>query len=747
MSGILTSFIGRVASVVTDAYFNLVTLLLPGNGTNGAQNNTFLDSSTNNFTITRNGNATQGTFSPFSQTGWGVYFDRGRLTTTLTGKSAGTGSVTYELFFYSALRDAAVSSSSALFNSRTGATGADGIDCRIEVNNAISITTSALTLFTSASNLVALNRWYHLAIVRNGTTNWTVYLDGVSVGTFTNSINLSSVDLRLGDQGNNDWLKGYISNFRYTRAAVYTSSFAVPTTALGVIANTEFLGCASNRFNDLSANNFTVTPSVGNGTGPYVQAFSPFAPTAAYSAATVGGSGYFDGTGDFLLTTGTLSFTGQFACEAWFYRTLSGGSQRTIFALNQSVNNGFGSLRVDTDSGNTALNITASIGTSGSAWAATISFNSAYAVNAWNHVLVTRDASNVVRLFINGVLRGNATVSGTLYSSLNNHLIGGNYVAGPAVGNPFQGYIGDTRIINGSIPTEYQTSSTTSGTTIFTPPSAPLTTSSQGATSGNVTLLTNFTNAGITDATAKNDLETVGNAQISTTQSKFGGSSIAFDGTGDYLQLPSSQTFAMGGGDWTVEMWLYPNSIASLQGLLSFGSSAWRFFLNNSGLWFLNGSGSIIQTGQSIIATGQWYHVAVCKSGSSVRIFLNGSQVGSTGTDSNTYAAATAYIGSEAAGSYLNGYIDDLRVTRFSRAASGTSSSISGTTLTVGGTVTGTFAVGMVISGTSVTSGTKITAFGTGTGGAGTYTVDTSQTVSSTTITGYPLPTAALPLQ
>ena len=48
-----------------DPYFYDVTLLLSGDGTNGGQNNTFLDSSTNNFTITRNGNTTQGSFSPY----------------------------------------------------------------------------------------------------------------------------------------------------------------------------------------------------------------------------------------------------------------------------------------------------------------------------------------------------------------------------------------------------------------------------------------------------------------------------------------------------------------------------------------------------------------------------------------------------------------------------------------------------------------------------------------------------------
>lgn len=59
---------------------------------------------------------------------------------------------------------------------------------------------------------------------------------------------------------------------------------------------------------------------------------------------------------------------------------------------------------------------------------------------------------------------------------------------------------------------------------------------------------------------------------------------------------------------------------------------------------------------------------------------------------------------------------------------------ISGTTMTVSAVTSGTVLVGAVITGTGVTAGTRIVGYGTGTGGAGTYTVDTSQTVSSTTI-------------
>ena len=68
---------------------------------------------------------------------------------------------------------------------------------------------------------------------------------------------------------------------------------------------------------------------------------------------------------------------------------------------------------------------------------------------------------------------------------------------------------------------------------------------------------------------------------------------------------------------------------------------------------------------------------------------------------------------------------------------------ISGTTLTVSAVTSGTLYVGQTIQGTGVTANTMITALGTGSGGTGTYTVSTSQTVASTTL--YALNFAQLP--
>ena len=83
---------------VADPQFNYVTALLHGDGTNGAQNNTFVDSSSNAFTITRNGYATQGSFSPYG-TLWSNYFDGSTSYLTWTSGSSvafGSGNFTVE---------------------------------------------------------------------------------------------------------------------------------------------------------------------------------------------------------------------------------------------------------------------------------------------------------------------------------------------------------------------------------------------------------------------------------------------------------------------------------------------------------------------------------------------------------------------------------------------------------------------------------------------------------------------------
>jgi hypothetical protein len=203
-----------------------------------------------------------------------------------------------------------------------------------------------------------------------------------------------------------------------------------------------------------------------------------------------------------------------------------GGSYRRLFSL------GVGQTAGAIDVYSTGSTTYVSISGGGITFSSSSILNSAY-----NHFAITRSGTSV-RIFANGSQVASATDSTDLNSASSNTSFVGALNA--TAGN-FLGYIADFRVLKG---TALYTSS-------FTPPTAPLTAIS------NTQLLLNYTNAGVIDNAMMNNLETVGNAQISTTQSKWGGSSIAFDGTGDYLVGASNPQIAVGSGDFTIEMWIY----------------------------------------------------------------------------------------------------------------------------------------------------------------------------------------------
>jgi hypothetical protein len=204
-------------------------------------------------------------------------------------------------------------------------------------------------------------------------------------------------------------------------------------------------------------------------------------------------------------------------------------------------------------------------------------------------------------------------------------------------------------------------------TSAFTPPTAPLTAIT------NTSLLLNFTNAGILDNAEMNNLETVGNAQISTAQSKFGGGSMLFDGSGDWLTAPNSKGLYIGSGDFTIEGWLYLNATGATKGIVSqFNSNGtgpgWTLYIKTTNvLEFYGGSGTVTVTGTAAIAATTWTHFAVVRSGSTITIYVNGT-AGGTATNSSFSddTSALVYVGGRAdsASLALNGYIDDLRITK-----------------------------------------------------------------------------------
>ena len=177
----------------------------------------------------------------------------------------------------------------------------------------------------------------------------------------------------------------------------------------------------------------------------------------------------------------------------------------------------------------------------------------------------------------------------------------------------------------------------------------------------------------ITDSSGSPKVVTaVGNAQISTAQSKFDGSSIAFDEAGDYLQLPSSTDFVLGTGDFTIEAWLYPLGFAGAPNYNNYGpifdnrsqdiqvNILFTFFGSSAPVLVVNGNARITGTA---ISTDDWTHIALCRAGGATRMFINGSQAGSTYTDSNNYTGSAFKIAA-GTGGFFNGYIDDYRITK-----------------------------------------------------------------------------------
>jgi hypothetical protein len=167
----------------------------------------------------------------------------------------------------------------------------------------------------------------------------------------------------------------------------------------------------------------------------------------------------------------------------------------------------------------------------------------------------------------------------------------------------------------------------------------------------------------------------VGNAQISTTQSKYGGASGYYDGSTGYLSLTGNSSFQFGTGDFTVEAWVYISAnAANQQTFLDTRGTAtatpFTFGIYQSKLAFYDGT---MRQSSATITTGQLYHFAACRSGGTLRLFINGvSYYSASSTTNFTTGANSIYIGRgfDAAAYYTNGFIDDLRITKYARYTS-----------------------------------------------------------------------------
>ena len=167
-----------------------------------------------------------------------------------------------------------------------------------------------------------------------------------------------------------------------------------------------------------------------------------------------------------------------------------------------------------------------------------------------------------------------------------------------------------------------------------------------------------------------------GNAQLDTAQSKFGGASLLLDGSGDYLSLDGSSDFAFGTGDFTIDCWIWRDGgtggneeFYDSRGVGDAGTNSPVIYVSSDGKlhWFANGN---LIDSTTTVSTGAWHHVAVARSGTNTKLFLDGVQEGSTlSSDTRNYLNAAnrpliGVAGPGPGGNDWKGWIDELRVSK-----------------------------------------------------------------------------------
>jgi hypothetical protein len=449
-----------------DQYFSSVSGLIVGEGANGNNNRTYLDSTGSN-TITAIGLAIQqGTFSPFAKYTYAPYnpvrrggsvFFTGALNNYLflpdsAALELGNGNFCIEFFIY----PTSVSGISALMVKRANAAGfgpfaivrnSTSIQVSMSSNGTTNDVANAVTIGT-----VAVDTWYHIALYRVGTAIYgsvggtVTTVNGSTSATLIN--NTSSIF--IGADSASQVYTGYISSLRMVvGSSVYTSSnFTPPTLPLTAITNTQLLMNFTNAFIYDAAQNTTlntigtaglstsltkwggVSMSFPAGNGNYIQ--SVLAPNLAMGA-------------------------GIFTVDFWVYQP----STLTSYIFEVYSNNvGRFTARINT-------NRTITLLTDGLGIMVTSTNTITYAT--WTHIAIMRTSDNDLGIYINGIRANTVTAIAINFTSNGGFAIGGLYTTAQTGGSG--GFnLEDLRFTAGLL--RFATSATLSAQA-FTPPNGP----------------------------------------------------------------------------------------------------------------------------------------------------------------------------------------------------------------------------------------------------------------------------------
>jgi len=570
----------------------------------------------------------------------------------------------------------------------------------------------------------SLNTWYHVAVVRQGSTI-TIYVNGVPGATqgFSGTVGQNNT-FWIGAQhqaGPAFYMNGYVSNARIVKGvAVYTGTFT-PQGPLSRIqsARTNVAALSGTESVLLTLQNTSI---VDNGVGYLIPYMGPTSPTYY---------GTFNGSSQYLTGTGGPSLASDFTIEMWVYGSGTRGSYPILLARNAAytaANNVYICYR-HTSSPNT---ISLHRNPSSPLFASNITVSD----NQWYHIALVRSGSGTSNctMYINGSSAGSYTDTSTYdYTSPttgSNPNDGGASVATMSFG----GYISNLRIVNGGAlytqnftPVGPLTTTVSSGTvSILALQSSSPTTDTAGLVTitnngtvtstytGNMitnvntvtTLASTSTAASVppavndylllTDNTTSNQtLARIGLVTVSSSGSQTTITvpvqtySVQFNGSSSYITTNASGSL---GTQFTMEAFFYLSG--NLTSVITGGTYWGRIFTTQlsggfeMGISGASGSGgvptsifiqaygagasypAISNTNPLTIALNTWHHFAISRNGSNWAIWLDGINIpisyGGTGAGGNAYLGQQIYIGAgpNATGYYgwFNGYISNARI-------------------------------------------------------------------------------------
>ena len=557
------------------------------------------------------------------------------------------------------------------------------------------------------------NQWDHLALVRNSGTI-TLYQNGTSIGSFSSTAALNGVGPTFyigttGDAITAGCVHGDYSNFRIVvGTAVYTGNFTPPSGELTKTGgtypsttnvNTSFsashtkLLTAQGAITDNSDNSVTITNNGSVSTTPLTNspyyygdnnnwfdkspsghilttygdleqlAFSPY--------RNNGYSVYFDGSGDYLRddTIADINDSGgkcdNFTLEMWIYNeddptdsdyfvgsnNLANGANDFIFGTNRTYWN---ASQVGSDYG--------------------AEYGKRY---TWQHYVIMHETdgssnADVVTLWIDGIRVFRDTGNTRISFNNNGWAFGTEADAANmgSLGNYFNGYMYDVKFTKAAlytstdetIPVPTQKSTAHESLNIF-----------HGFQKSHLDF--RFRNPGTIGGTAGCHPFTPFDRDDAYTTTTGGGSArLRPQGGNDYFTVASSSDFAFGTGDFTVEVWVFPESTSVHQMIMdtctpgATGGTTGRLalYINPNKLAYYKPGGTVNQSNSATIIPFSWHHCAWVRSSGTLKMYLDGNEVYS-GAETYNFSLQTLTLGKDAASGgagQARAYWSDLRIVK-----------------------------------------------------------------------------------